>query len=187
MHHTKFEAILTHFSIVLVVPSEPREVSISTVYGYPTLLSLSWKPPLTPNGVVTIYTVYCKELPETFDSSAYGSGEPGEIDDVFFPEFNATLSLTLLGDVNATLFPDLAPYTNYSCYVSASTSAGEGNFSIGVIARTDESGGSLSMIYVCRKLNMTYYFSSLRCPWESQSQYHNIHYLQPYVVKTFSS
>ena len=158
MHLTNVILIL---SIISVVPSEPQEVTISTVYGYPSLLSLSWAPPSTPNGEVTNYTVYCEELPENFDSFASGSGETsGEIEDVIFPEYNTTLSLTLPGNENGTLFPDLTPYTYYSCYVSANTSTGEGNFSIGVIARTDESSGFLSILCVCRRTQLMYYFSS---------------------------
>ena len=102
------------------------------------MLSLSWVPPSTPNGQVTNYTVYCEELPENFDS--FGSGS-GETEDGIFPEANTTLSVTLSGNENETLFPDLIPYTYYSCYVSANTSAGEGNFSIHLTARTDESSG----------------------------------------------
>jgi hypothetical protein len=118
-----------------VVPSAPQQLTISTVYGDPTLLSLSWIPPSTPNGEVTNYTVYCEEVPESF-----GSGS-GETEDGIFPESNTTLSVTLPGNKNETLFPDLIPFTYYSCYLSANTSAGEGNFSIRLIARTDESSG----------------------------------------------
>lgn len=157
---TRLNVIIT-LSIISVVPSEPQEVTISTVYGFPTLLSLSWVPPSTPNGEVTNYIVYCEELPANFDSIASGSGETsGEIEDVIFPESNTTLSITLPGNENGTLFPDLMPYTYYNCYVSANTSAGEGNFSIGVIARTDESSGSLSIFCVCRRTKLMYYFSS---------------------------
>ena len=38
-------------------------------------------------------------------------------------------------------FPDLTPSTLYSCYASANTSAGEGNFTVQLKARTDDKSG----------------------------------------------
>ncbi len=133
--------LIIHFYLSwAVVPSAPQQFTISTVYGDPTLLSLSWVPPSTPNGEVTNYTVYCEELPENFDFFGSGSAA-GETEDGIFPESNTTLSVTLPGNKSESLFPDLIPFTYYSCYLSANTSAGEGNFSIRLIARTDESSG----------------------------------------------
>lgn len=116
------------------------------------MLSLSWVPPLTSNGAVISYTVYCDELPDNFDSFGSGSGETEDL--VYSLDIsNSTLSMTLSGNENGTLFRDLMPYTFYGCYVSANTSAGEGNFSTRVVGRTDESS-ELKCICVCNILNL---------------------------------
>ena len=52
--------------------------------------------------------------------------------------------LTIVADSNETeiTLPGLIPYTLYSCYASANTSAGEGNFTVQLEARTDDKSGS---------------------------------------------
>ncbi len=42
--------------------------------------------------------------------------------------------------VLSTFLSDLTPFTEYSCTISASTGAGEGNASILMVAATDEDG-----------------------------------------------
>ena len=62
-------------------------------------LSLSWKAPVQPNGVITEYQLQCS-----------GSGQV----------FNRTVMET------TTTLSGLLPYTNYSCSITAHTSAGGG-------------------------------------------------------------
>ena len=108
------------------------------------MLLISWVPPSTPNGEVTNYTIHCVEMLDNLDN---GSGETEEPISSSF-ESNLTLSVTLPGNETETLFPDLMPFTFYSCYVSANTSAGEGNFSIHVVGRTDESSECLKLLHM---------------------------------------
>ena len=44
------------------------------------------------------------------------------------------------GTTLSTVVSELIPYTVYECYVTASTSVGEGNASLPMSAQTDESG-----------------------------------------------
>ena len=69
-----------------------------------------------------------------------GFGEMMVDPDTLTPENITTLVVTVAGNETEVTFPNLIPYTVYSCFASASTSAGEGNFTSEISARTDESG-----------------------------------------------
>ena len=69
-----------------------------------------------------------------------GFGEMMVDPDTLTPENITTLVVTVAGNETEVTFPNLIPYTIYSCFASASTSAGEGNFTSEISARTDESG-----------------------------------------------
>ena len=56
------------------------------------------------------------------------------------PSNSTVLVVTVAGNETAVTFPNLVPYTVYTCFGSASTSAGEGNFTAQLTATTDESG-----------------------------------------------
>lgn len=71
--------------------------------------------------------------------SEIGSGS-GDLSDMLAPDNSTLLIVVVSGNETEVTFPDLVPYTVYSCYASASTSAGEGNFTFELTARTDESG-----------------------------------------------
>ena len=95
-----------------------------------------------PNGVILYYTVYCdKEMSET------GSGTSG--DGELSPDNSDTstiVSTVWANETNAVVI-ELTPYTFYDCYVTANTSAGEGNVSVVDSAQTDESGRSAHIPY----------------------------------------
>ena len=122
------------------VPSKPQSVSVSTLLGFPTQLLIRWLPPLELNGILISYTTYCQALRtgsnetttgEFAESSANGSGS-------FSPM--SVNSMVVSSNATEVLFSGLMPYTTYECFVTASTSVGESNFSTIVTARTDEAG-----------------------------------------------
>ena len=86
-----------------------------------------WRDPIFPNGVITHYTVYCSES-STFNVSLIGNGTTAY-----------STSVQVVG---------LDPYTVYSCVVTASTSAGESNFSLITSTRTDESGNLCYNLFI---------------------------------------
>ena len=54
---------------------------------------------------------------------------------------NSILTIVVPSNETEITFPGLIPYTLYSCYASANTSAGEGNFTVQIEARTDDKSG----------------------------------------------
>lgn len=96
------------------------------------------------------YTIYCRELLDTDTSS--GSGKFfSSLGSGFTEDFetSAERSITLAQNETEALFPGLMPYSWYCCYVSANTSAGEGNSSIHVVGRTDESSQCMTLYSRC--------------------------------------
>ena len=69
-----------------------------------------------------------------------GSGDSASELDMLAPDNTTVLTVVVPGNETEVTFPDLVPYTVYSCHASGSTSAGEGNFTVQLTARTDESG-----------------------------------------------
>lgn len=100
------------------VPTQPLNLTLETVIGNPTQLRASWSPPDEPNGMILNYTVTCTSM------------------DV------QSSPLTTMVDMSTivTVLGDLLPFTNYSCAVSATTSAGEGSSTDTETAQTDEAG-----------------------------------------------
>ncbi len=98
-----------------VVPSEPRHITASTVIGNPYKVAVRWQPPSHPNGILTGYTIFC------------------------IAPNNDVLFMTVGMQSNESYFLGLKPYTVYVCYISCNTSVGEGNVSLSVTVRTDES------------------------------------------------
>ena len=69
-----------------------------------------------------------------------GSGDSTSESDMLSPDNSTVQTVTVPSNETEVTFQNLVPYTVYSCYASASTSAGEGNFTSQLTARTDESG-----------------------------------------------
>ena len=63
--------------------------------------TFNWKLPTEPNGVITKYQIYC-----------FGEGR--------------VFSHTVIGSQTTITLSGLLPYTNYSCNITAHTSAGGG-------------------------------------------------------------
>lgn len=104
------------------IPTEPTNLTSGTVTN--TTIDLQWSPPAYPNGKVTNYTVYWV--------ATSGSEISGETQETFYT-------------VN-----DLKPFTNYTLYVTAWTSAGEsenraGPLRIGTTEGLPDSPGNLTV------------------------------------------
>jgi len=97
------------------------------VSGSSTTLSASWTQPTTLNGILTNYTVYCFISSEQF----YSEQIPNE-------EQNFTVFNTTSPDTTEVVLTGLVAFTEYECYVTASTNGGESEPSNNDSARTDE-------------------------------------------------
>ena len=108
--------------ICSVVPSVPVNFALSMVGGSSNTLSASWMVPETTNGVISGYTLRCSTTGSDIMMLA-----PLTVDE-------STLTTTLEG---------LTPFTCYTCTISASTGAGEGDSSGPQTATTDEDRKSI--------------------------------------------
>ena len=90
-----------------------------------TVLVGIWAPPTTPNGIITVYTIYCRVSQNQTYPEQVPTGAPN------YTVVNMTTSLYLSG---------LLPFTFYQCYVTANTSAGEGSPSNITVSETRQAG-----------------------------------------------
>ena len=118
---------ITRFFCFISVPSSPTNVTLLTVG--PNTLMANWSKPLISNLAITGYTVYCNtSANQTFSEQIIGPNVP-------------TIRSTVNGTTQAIMFNTrLDPFTQYECYVTANTSAGEGSPSEIVTAMTAEGG-----------------------------------------------
>ena len=130
--------------------------TLARVIGSPTKLYIQWKPPEEPNGIIVAYSIYCKVMVvndvQQILGSVSGSGSSESI------LITATSGLLMSEEVNGlgdisdyvisvvtkgtelkAFVENLTPFTNYECFITANTSAGEGSSSRIVTATTDES------------------------------------------------
>ena len=121
--------------IVSTVPSSPLALSVSTVPGSHNQLSASWSPPITKNGIIIAYTIYCN----TSASLAY----PEQVMGPNVPTVRSVVNGTTLA---ATFSTGINPYSQYDCYVTANTSVGEGTPSPIITTRTSESGRYMQLL-----------------------------------------
>ena len=87
-----------------------------------------------------------EQEPDGMMPSQIGIGS-GDSADVLTPD-NRILTIVVPGNETEITFPDLIPYTLYSCYASANTSAGEGKFTDSLTARTDDKSGTANFAYI---------------------------------------
>ena len=114
--------------LLFLVPSSSPSILLSPVIGYSTELYINWSVPIPRNGIITGYTVYCNiSINQSFPEQAIGPNIP-------------IIRSVVNGTTLAVILTGLYPYTQYSCYVTANTSAGEGSPSVIVTARTAEDG-----------------------------------------------
>lgn len=79
---------------------------------------VSWTPPEPPNGIITAYSIFCR----------LSGDENFTLPEVVMPP---SMERTLDG---------LMPFTNYTCVMTANTSAGEGQETEPRTATTDQDG-----------------------------------------------
>ena len=100
---------------IFSVPSSPQNFYLSPVAVSPSQLSASWSAPIPKNGIITGYSVYCNtSANQSYPEQVIGSNVPT----IRSVVNGATLAVTLTG---------LNSYIQYSCYVTANTSVGEGS------------------------------------------------------------
>ena len=110
------------------VPSSPQNFFLSPVAGSPSQLSASWSVPIPRNGIITGYSVYCNtSANQSYPEQMIGPNMP-------------TIRSVVNGTTLAATLSGLSPYTQYSCYVTANTSVGQGSPSALVNRQTAEAG-----------------------------------------------
>ena len=122
------QALLTYNHYLFAVPSSPQNFSLSPVTGSPYQLSASWSVPIPRNGIITGYSVYCN----TSDNQTY----PEQVIGPNVPTIRSVVNGTTL----AATLTGLSPYTQYSCYVTANTSVGQGGPSATLTTLSAQSG-----------------------------------------------
>ena len=107
---------------------------LSPVPGSPIALFANWSVPIPRNGIITGYTVYCNtSINQSFHEQVIGPNTP-------------TIRSVVNGTTLAVTFnTGLNPYTQYSCYVTANTSAGEGSPSV-IATENTVQGGKIIII-----------------------------------------
>ena len=119
------------------VPSSPQNFSLSPVAGSPSQLSASWSVPIPRNGIITGYSVYCNtSANQSYPEQIIGSNVP-------------TIRSVVNGTTQAATLSGLSPYTQYSCYVTANTSVGQGSSSAILTTLSAQSGN----LYPCLNVN----------------------------------
>ena len=83
--------------------SRPKMLSLFNITSH--TITLTWGPPLIPNGVIRYYLLQCSD-------SRHNELVNG--------------SVIVTSTVTATTLSGLLPYTNYSCSIAAHTSVGGG-------------------------------------------------------------
>ena len=101
--------IATVISLMMccTVPAGPPR-QVSAIAKSSQSISVSWSAPVTPNGVITEYQLQCSGDNTIFDNTIFTQAVMG-----------SQTTTTLSGH-------GLLPYTNYSCSITAHTSAGGG-------------------------------------------------------------
>jgi hypothetical protein len=128
------------------VPSKPNISSVSRINGEPHKLLVTWSAPVTPNGVIINYSVYCNNS-ESVEAT------------------------TVCGCQLAAVVMNLTPFTYYDCNVSATTSAGEGESSSKKSAQTEESEpGDAPTNFVSTIINST----AIKLMWDEPRQLNGV-------------
>ena len=119
------------YSPSIPAPSNPQNLTVVNVNS--TAITVSWQSPKMPNGVITAYNVW-------YNQTLNCSGSLVSFSD------------SVAGSVLNYTFTELEEDTVYVFYVSAETSAGEGEAAM-VMGRTSEDGkcvgGGRRGVFVC--------------------------------------
>ena len=113
----------------MLAPASPRSFSLTVSSS--TELQATWEEPTTLNGVLANYNVFCRTSAIQF----YSQQMPNSSN-------NFILVNTTGPDMTEVTIRGLNPFTEYECYVTASTGGGESEPSNNDSARTDEAAPS---------------------------------------------
>ena len=104
-----------HTSTLFAGPLDsPQDVTVVNISAFALLIE--WSPPLTPNGIITLYNIYV-----TYDNHSKDN-------------------VTVNSSENSYLLDGLSPHQLVYVSMSASTIAGEGPLSVTVHNRTSQTG-----------------------------------------------
>ena len=119
------------------VPSAPLSISMASVSTSSNEIAIAWTPPAQTNGIITAYTVYCNtSATQAFPEQVIGPNM-------------ASIRSIVNGTSQLAIFnTGLNPYTQYECFVTATTSAGEGVASPILIVRTRQSGENFTNFFI---------------------------------------
>ena len=121
-------------------------IVMTAILGAPSELTVQWSPPVEPNGELVAYTVYCKvssQQPLCDCDCSCGDMPPN----VSYHQ-QAVLPVGLS---HAEVIGGFSPYTNYTCFMTANTSAGESSPGTPLSAATDQSCEFLKHIFTKRE------------------------------------
>ena len=144
--------MIIYFVSLFSAPSPPVNITMDSIPGSHNQLAVRWAPPYQKNGIITGYTVYCN----TSGSQVY----PEQVIGPNRPTIRSVVNGTTLAVVIGT---GLYIFTNYECFITANTSAGEGRASYVVNVRTEGRGWYLIAVHystlIPRDLHMFMYLS----------------------------
>ena len=119
---------------------------LEPIQGSPTQLTVQWRPPEEPNGELLAYSVYCRKSTRqplcNCDStiSVNSTSCPcGDLEQDTSYHRQAVLPVDV---PHVKVIGGFSPYTNYTCFMTANTSAGESSPGIPHSSTTDESSES---------------------------------------------
>jgi hypothetical protein len=125
------------------VPSPVSMTMLEPIQGSPTQLTVQWRPPEEPNGELLAYSVYCRKSTRqplcNCDStiSVNSTSCPcGDLEQDTSYHRQAVLPVDV---PHVKVIGGFSPYTNYTCFMTANTSAGESSPGIPHSSTTDES------------------------------------------------
>ena len=137
--------------IYLSVPSPVNMIVMMAVLGTPTHLTIQWNPPVEPNGELLAYSVYCgASAQQPLCDCDFGNTSPScpcgdmSLNVSYHQQAVLPVALSQTEEIGGFL-----PYTNYTCFMTANTSAGESTPGISLSSVTDESC-ELCFLSLCR-------------------------------------
>ncbi|CAI8005516.1 Receptor-type tyrosine-protein phosphatase F [Geodia barretti] len=125
------------------VPSPVSTTMLEAIQGSPTQLTVQWRPPEEPNGELLAYSVCCRESTQQplcdCDSAISVSSTSCPCGDLEQDTSYHLQAMFPVGLPHVKVIGGFSPYTNYTCFMTANTSAGESSPGIPHSSTTDES------------------------------------------------
>ena len=129
-------------------------IVMTAVQGAPSELTVQWSPPVEPNGELVAYTVYCKmSSQQPLCDCDLGTTSPScSCGDMALNVSYHQQAVLPVGLSHTEVIGGFSPYTNYTCFMTANTSAGESSPGTSLSAVTDESCEVFTRKYNAMKL-----------------------------------